>query len=84
MTHTMHTAAASAEWADLDLLTAARGWVRRLVALLETLPFTEQTARIAREYLAEAGPAHEAFDRFAQLDPAEQQRQLPLWQRVAS
>ncbi|MFE6904275.1 hypothetical protein ACFVFJ_47110 [Streptomyces sp. NPDC057717] len=84
MTHTVHTAKASAEWADLDLLAAARGRVQRLVALLETLPFTEQTARIAREYLTEAGPAREAFDRFTQLDTAEQQRQLLLWQRAAS
>ncbi|MFD4715341.1 hypothetical protein ACFWN5_37555 [Streptomyces sp. NPDC058430] len=84
MTHTVHTVAASAEWADLDLLAAARSRVKQLVGLLETVPFTEQTARIARDYLDEAGPAREAFDRFAQLDPAKQQRQLLLWQRASS
>ncbi|MFF1359615.1 hypothetical protein [Streptomyces sp. NPDC058297] len=84
MTHTVHQAPAPADQADLDLLAAARRRVQRLVALLETLPFTEHTARIAREYLREAGPAREAFDRFAQLDPAEQQRQLRVWQGAAS
>ncbi|MFD0515921.1 hypothetical protein [Streptomyces aureus] len=84
MTLTVHTATASAEQADLDLLAAARRRVKQLVGLLETLPFTERTARIAREYLHEAGPARDAFDRFSQLDAAEQQRQLRVWQKAAS
>ncbi|WP_405649759.1 hypothetical protein OG581_51975 [Streptomyces sp. NBC_01386] len=85
MTHTVEDQApAPAEQADLDLLAAVRRRVKQLVGLVETLPFTEYTARIAREYLDEAGPAREAFDRFAQLSPAEQQQQLLLWQRAAS
>ncbi|MFZ3573743.1 hypothetical protein ACOKM5_43905 [Streptomyces sp. BH097] len=84
MTHTAHPAPALVGQADLDLLAAARRRVKQLVALLETLPFTEQTARIARTYLDEVGPAREAFDRFTELDAAERQRQLRTWQEAAS
>ncbi|MFE6153669.1 hypothetical protein [Streptomyces sp. NPDC057889] len=83
MTQAVH-ATASVEQTDLDLLASARRRVQQLVGLLETLPFTEHTARIAREYLNEAGPVREAFDRFAQLDATEQQRQLLVWQGAAS
>ncbi|MFG2525734.1 hypothetical protein [Streptomyces sp. NPDC048527] len=84
MTHTVYEAPAPAELADLDLLAAARRRVKRLVGLLETLPFTEYTARIAREYMDEAGPARAAFERFAQLDQAERQRRLRLWRGATS
>ncbi|WP_406429275.1 hypothetical protein [Streptomyces sp. NBC_00147] len=84
MTHAVHEAPSGAELADLDLLAAARRRVQRLVGLLETLPFTEHTARIAREYLDEVGPVREAFERFTQLDSAEQQRQVCLWQGATS
>jgi hypothetical protein len=84
MTHTVHEAPALAGQADLALLAAARRRVKQLVALLETLPFTENTARSARAYLDEAGPVREAFDRFAQLDATEQQRQLRQWRGATS
>ncbi|MFG2885744.1 hypothetical protein ACGFYV_26205 [Streptomyces sp. NPDC048297] len=79
MTHTVHEVSAPADLADLDLLAAARHRVKQLVALLETLPFTEHTARLAREYLDEAIPVREAFERFTQLGQAEQQRLLCRW-----
>ncbi|MFB8031743.1 hypothetical protein ACFC5Z_02050 [Streptomyces sp. NPDC056004] len=84
MTHTVHETPVPAELADLDLLAAARRRVKQLVGLLETLPFTEYTACIARGYLDEAGLVREAFERWAQLDQAGQQRRLRLWQRAAS
>lgn len=84
MTHTVHETPVPDELADLDLLAAARRGVKQLVGLLETLPFTEYTARVAREYLDEAVLVREAFERWAQLDQAEQQRRLRLWQQVAS
>lgn len=84
MTHTVHEWRVDAELADLELLASARCRVKRLVGLLETLPFTEYTARMVREYLEEAGPARSAFERFMQLDEAEQQRQLRRWQGATS
>ncbi|MFG3134296.1 hypothetical protein ACGFZU_42255 [Streptomyces tendae] len=84
MTPTGHPAPAPAGQADVDVLATARCRVRRLVGLLETLPFSEYTARLAREYLDEAGLVREAFARFTQLDAAEQQRQLCLWRETAS
>ncbi|RPK55659.1 hypothetical protein [Streptomyces sp. ADI95-17] len=84
MTHTVHETPVPAELADLDLLAAARRGVKQLVGLLETLPFTEYTARVAREYLDEAVLVREVFERWAQLDQAEQQRRLRLWRQAAS
>ncbi|WP_340458377.1 hypothetical protein [Streptomyces sp. A475] len=83
MTHTVHTPV-SVGLADLDLLAAVRRRVRQLVGLLETLPFAEYTAGIARECVDGSGPLQEAFERFIQLDRAGQLRQLRVWQGAMS
>ncbi|MFF9569975.1 hypothetical protein [Streptomyces sp. NPDC014685] len=84
MTYAVRKAPVRDELADLDLLAAARGRVKRLVGLLETLPFAERTVCIAREYLDEAVLVQGAFERWARLDQAEQQRLLRLWQQGVS
>ncbi|MFE6894789.1 hypothetical protein [Streptomyces sp. NPDC057694] len=84
MRHTAHTVPGPVGRADLDLLASARHRIRQLIARLETLPFTEDTARLASEYVAQAGPVREAFDRFTQLDAAERERQMRVWNGAAS
>ncbi|MGP4084247.1 hypothetical protein [Streptomyces sp. KR55] len=82
--HTRGDAPASFEPAELGLLMAAWHRVELLIAGLETLPFSERTARIARAYLDEVEQVREAFDHFAQVDEVERQRLLLAWQQAAS
>ncbi|WUW19301.1 hypothetical protein OG521_00280 [Streptomyces sp. NBC_01463] len=84
MARTEDAVTTSCGLADLELLAGARRRAEQLVGLLATLPFTEYTLRVAREYVDESGPVREAFDRFALLDAVEQQQRLRVWRGGAS